>query len=80
MATTTMTHGDVVKLCNDLEKSPSKNNMKSSPIYHGGSKGSSHAHGRAGTGKSHLGHIGTTTGGKGPKHNTNKKDPYSHGH
>lgn len=79
MANTNVSHGEVVNICNQLEKSPSKNNSKSSPIYHGGSKGSSHSHGKVGTGKSKFGHAGVTGGEKRTNH-VNKKDPYSHGH
>jgi len=71
MANTGVSHEEVKSICSNLEKSPSKDNMKSSPIYGGGDKG----HG--------AGAVGTA-GFKAPPSKTgpkkNKKDPYTHGH
>lgn len=43
MAVNDMSPSDVKAICNELEKSPSCDNSKSSPIYSGGHKASSGA-------------------------------------
>jgi hypothetical protein len=71
MANTNVSFGEAKSICNSLEKSPSCNNMKSSPIYHGGSKAAS-KHSTPGK----FGHKGVT-GGKSRTNKRPSKSPYA---
>jgi hypothetical protein len=73
MAVNDMSPSDVKAICNELEKSPSCNNSKSSPIYHGGSTAAKSS-GHSTEGK--FGHSGVT-GGKARKNVKSSKSPYT---
>lgn len=71
MANTNVSFEEAKSICKNLECSPSSNNSKSSPIYHGGTKAAS-KHSTPGK----FGHKGVT-GGKARKNVRPSKSPYA---